>query len=271
MLATLASPGVAAEASVKSTAQGWTLTQQYQFAQAQQAFAGELETNPSVAKRDTRLGAAMAMLNHPALKTKDRRTSLDELQQLWDSRGDTPDHVGLWAGYALGRWSQNFDSPPDFERANSWFELTASAGDDHYIAQLARLKSTGLWLYAPLKSNPSPTTRISEALAVDSKITDRGLRISYLVLLIDGMLLHQADHRDVLTRLQEIWALDIPSSDTRAKTLCQLGTLSAMVGYQEQAMAYYRQFLVEYPVDIRTQLVRDRLAELAGTLEGGQP
>ena len=269
MLATLATPSVAAGAAPKSTAQAWTLTQQYQFAQAQQAFAGELDTNAE--SRDTRLGAAMAMLNHPALKSKARRTSLDELQQLWDSRGETPDHAGLWAGYALGRWSQNYESPPDFDLANTWFERTASAGDDHYIAQLARLKSAGLWLFAPLKSNPSPTTRISEAVAMDSGITDRGLRISYLVLLIDGMLLNKADHQEVLTRLEEVWALNIPPSDTRARTLCQLGTLSRMVGYQEQAIAYYQQFLVEFPVDIRTQLVRDRLAEIAETSEGGQP
>jgi len=271
MLTTLVSPVAAVEASAKSSTQGWTLTQQYQFAQAQQVFADELITNPSIANRNTRLGAAMAMLNHPALKSKDREASLDELQQLWDSRGKTPDRVGFWAGYSLGRWSQNYDSPPDFDLSNTWYERTASAGDDHYIAQLARLKSVGLWLYAPLKSNPNPATRVSEALAMDSKITDRGLRISYLILLIDGMLLHQSDHQDVLTRLQEIWALNIPASDTRAKTLCQLGTLSAMVGYQEQAIAYYRQFLVEFPADIRTQLVRDRLAELVSTSKGGQP
>ena len=85
------------------------------------------------------------------------------------------------------------------------------------------------------------------------------------------MLLHQADHQEVLARLQEVWALKLPPSDPRALTLCQLGTLSAMVGNREQAIDYYGQFLREFPIDIRTQLVRDRLAELTGRSEGKQP
>ena len=271
LLAAIVLQAVAAESVSSTSAKAWTFTQQYQFPQAQQAFARELKRGATTENREIRLGAAVAMLNHPALKSKDRRASLEELQLLWDSRGKSPDHVSLWAGYSLGRWSLNYDSPPDFDQANSWFKRIASAGDSHYVAQLARLKSAGLWLYAPLQSNPSPAIRVSEAQALSSQITDRGLRISYLLTLIDGMLLHQADHQEVLARLQEVWALKLPPSDPRALTLCQLGTLSAMVGNREQAIDYYGQFLREFPIDIRTQLVRDRLAELTGRSEGKQP
>lgn len=259
-----------AESPSQPSGQGWQLTQHYQFAQAQHAFDRELENEAETNTRDLQLGAALATLNHPALKTGDRKRSLTELQQLWDSRGETPDRAGLWAGYLLGRWSQNYDSPSDFDQALDWFERTASAGGETYVAQLARLKATGLWLYAPLHTNPETSRRLSQALAVKSQITDRGLRISYLFLLIDGMLLRKVDHQQVLAHLEELWALDITDLQARAKTLCQLGTLSAMAGHRESAIDYYEQFLNEFPVDIRTQLVRDRLAELTTAQQGGQ-
>ncbi len=260
----------ATEISPESVNEAWAHTQRYQFTQAQQGFASELERASASASRELRLGACVAMLNHPTLKTKDREASLDELAKLWGSRGEAPDQVGLWAGYLLGRWSQNYGASPDFDLANQWFELTASAGGDHPVAQLARLKSAGLWLYAPLSSNPSPVTRLSAARACGTQITDRGLRTSYLLLLVDGMLLHQVDHHQVLARLQELWSLDITAPKPRAKTLCQLGTISALAGDEEQAVRYYQQFVQEFPVDIRTQLVRDRLMELTSS-KGSQP
>jgi len=271
LLLTFALGTTLAEPTPPSRDHGWQLIQRYQFAQAQRQFTGGRGENADPQQRDLRLGTALATLNNPALKSHDREHSLAELQSLWDTRGGSPDQAGLWAGYLLGRWSQNYTSPIEFDQALDWFQHTAVAGVDAYIAQLARLKVTGLWLYAPLANNPDIATRLSEARAAGSAIHDRGLRISYLLLLIDGLLLHQADHHEVLARLEEVWALDIPETKPRAKTLCQLGTLSAMTGHSEQAIHYYRQFLREYPISIRSQLVRDRLAELITTTDGAQP
>jgi len=249
----------------------WILVQQYQFAQAEAAFAHEKQKQLGPASREHRLGSAVATLNHPALKSSDRQRALQELDDLWSSRSHAPDNPGLWAGYLLGRWSQTFESPPDYDCALEWYERTANAGGSAYVAQLARLKAAGMWIYAPLQRQPTPTLRLDRATAGDEHITDHGLRVSYLLVLVDGMLLRKADHRAVLARLQELWALNLSETKSRAKTLCQLGTLSALVGDRESAGDYYRQFLEEFPTDIRTQLVRDRLQGLISPIDGGQP
>jgi tetratricopeptide (TPR) repeat protein len=261
----------AAEGAPLPAEQAWQLTQRYQFAQAQGQFALARGRSTEPEQRDLRLGTALATLNHPELKTPDRKQALAELQALWDTRGEPADQTGLWAGFILGRWSQNNAFSIDFDEALAWFQRTSMAGGETYIAQLAQLKATGLWLYAPLANNPDVATRLTAARTAGSAILDRGLRTSYLLLLIDGLLLHQADHHEVLARLEEVWALDIPEEKPRAKTLCQLGTLSAMTGHREQAIHYYRQYIQDYPISVRTQLVRDRLAELTRSTEGIQP
>ena len=71
LLAAIVLQAVAAESVSSTSAKAWTFTQQYQFPQAQQAFARELKRGATTENREIRLGAAVAMLNHPALKSKE--------------------------------------------------------------------------------------------------------------------------------------------------------------------------------------------------------
>lgn len=239
----------------------WELVSRYQFREASRQFEQLLSPYSQPNARALQFGAALSTLNHPALKASESRHQLDQLTQLWETRGEPADDISLWAAYTLGRWYQNQPNPGDYDNALLWYQQTARHGESHYVAQLAQLKATGLLLYAPLESSPSLETRLQGARLGEKTIHDPGIRISYLLLLSDGMLLHRQSKEEVIGYLEEALALGLNEPRYRAKTLAQLGSLFQSLNQIPQARRYYEQFLQEFPVNIRTTLIRDRLAE----------
>ncbi len=249
----------------------WTLVSRYQPREASRQFERLLAEDSQKNERELQFGAALSTLNHPSLRTSETQEQLDRLTRLWETRGEPADAAGLWAAYTLGRWYQNHPNPANYDEALLWYQRTTRHGESHYVAQLAQLKATGLLLYAPLESNPSLEERLRGALLGDKTIHAPGIRISYLLLLSDGMLLHRQPKEMVISYLKEALDLGLNEPRYRAKTLAQLGSLSHALGQIPQARHYYEQFLQEFPVNIRSTLISDRLAELAPPSSGETP
>lgn len=241
--------------------QGWLHLSRYETTEAAQVFA-VTESRTLQDERIRRLGEAVGRLHQPALGAAARRVALEALEALWFERKGSVDEVGCWAGYFLGRWQQLYEIPANYDEALSWYRQVYEAGDDNYVAQLARLKATGVELYAPLSNEPNREARIEWALLHLTYVTEPGIRVAYILVLADGLLLHGAPDELVLGYLEEAWSLGVPVPQYRAKTLGQLGTLAHSLGRIDVARNYYEKFLYEFPNDIRTRRIRDQLEEL---------
>jgi tetratricopeptide (TPR) repeat protein len=252
-------PGKSADVAEEST--GWELLSQYRFNEALLAFEQNSVTGDD-SNRSIGLGEALSRLVSPSYNEADLPIIVSELEQIWQS--NSRDKAGLWAGYYLGRISQNHASAnADYDAALTWYERVATAGGDDLLAQMARLKAVGLILFAPLDAALSTEERFQQSQELVAKISEPHLQMNALLVLANGMLYRDAAPDRVLPSLQSAWRLGVTDPTARAQLLVQMGNLATKVGKPNLAAECYQQFLEEFPTEKRNQMVREQLALLS--------
>ena len=221
-------------------------------------LGGSLVASPEESRPITRLERAVALLGAPAVSADDNRHARAELAAIIATDGSSAD--ALTARYLLGRLKQLADDeidPPEFQTLRA-------QQPGHPLAQLAALKVLLRRLYSDGLESADERLRHGEGLS--GVITLPALRSDYHLAMGEAYLFHGDRREPALQHLRAAAAIGIPSAATRANVLVQIGELARLTGAKDVAADSYRAFIVEFPRDLRQQIVRDRLAEVEGTV-----
>ena len=221
-------------------------------------LAASVFARPSADELGNRFATAMADLQSSALTATSSRRVRAELASI--AATDPAVTESLVALYLLGRLRQLEDGVAEPEE----LARLGSEHPDHPLGQLATLKVLLRRLYAD--GPESAAHRLKQGEKNGLRITLSALRSDYHLAIGEAYIFYGDRREPALRHLRAAAAIGIPSAATRANVLVQTGELARLTGSMDMAAGSYRAFLDEFPRDLRQQIVRDRLAEVEGTV-----
>jgi len=241
--------------------EGWDQGARLFFNEAARTFASARGTGVD-AESERVLGRAVMLLGVQPRTGANLEAARALLQGLIGS--EATGEAAIAARYYLARLDQLHTDQPDLERARGHYRDLVERHPDHFFGQLARLKLAMLALYAPARP-ASLATRLPEAEKWGEGITDPVLRCQYHLMLAGA--LAREDGREA-ERLEHLLAMEatgrVIRDPTRSLMLVEIGETARVVGRRAEAVRAYRQFIAEFPRDVRVGAIRARLAEVEG-------
>ena len=238
--------------------EGWSLLAGYLFHDAHDAFTRK----PAAPDRVRALGAAASLLNDsPITPGKVAEAEAQLRQLLAENPADEP---ALYARYLLARIA-HLHRPAEISEIEAGYRAVIAAAPAHPLAQLAAGKLALVLLYQrPDLSVPQRLAAAAALAPVAGAVQLPETACAYYRALAEAALYYDVLDGRVLAWLQRADAIGTSEVVTATSLRLQLAEVARALGRREEALAYYRQFIVTaVPTDNRYRTAADRMAELA--------
>ncbi len=238
--------------------EGWQALAGYKAVQALAIFDQQAATGAPALAREARFGHAVALLDKQPVSA----AQLDEARGIFTALADGgADDVAQGAQFFLGRIAQHHQLQPDPAAAARQFRRLIAEHGDSIWAQTALGRLALLELYALNPVDP-PAARVTaaEKLLAGARTPAAESDVHYAV--ANAIFFYRLPAAGALPHLLAAERLARLGWSERAEVLVQIAELSRLGGDQQQAVEFYRKFLVENPRDQRNFIVRQRLAAL---------
>lgn len=235
----------------------WSLVSQLDYQGAEIAFTAYLEVHPQ--SRDARLGLCMAQLNRPP-QTNGRTAELAERIEAVRAEGPD-DELGILAAYQLARLQHVHFNPPNLEEAMRRYAAVAQAHPSHFLGQLSLLRMATIDLYAAWPE-PDADQRVARWEARVDEFTHPAIRRNFLRKLGDAILWFDLPKGRALPYFLEAQDIGVVRFDYRTIMMLKIYNISVEEGLTNVTKSVIRRYLQEFPRDLWSQFMRERLAEL---------
>lgn len=210
--------------------------------------------------REARLGRAVMLLGVQPKTAANLAEAEQALGGLVAERED--DDAGLSARYHLARLEQLHRERPDLDRARGHYQRLIEVEPDGYFAHLARLKLAMLALYDTDRPGRF-AERLAAAEAWGRAIDDPVLKCDFHYMMSRALALEPGREAE---RLEHLLAMEatgqVIRGPMRSVMWIELGEMGRAVGRDDVAVRAYREFVREFPMDMRVSTIRARLAAL---------
>lgn len=252
-----AEPSAPLAAPDRDLVEAWTLISQLDYQGAHLAFSAYLESHPG--SRDARLGWAMAQLNRPP-KTNSRTEELAAMIE--QVRIEAPDDdLGILAAYQLARLQHVHLNPPNLDEAARRYREIADAHPQHFLGQMSLLRFATIDLFA-IWPAPDADERVARWEARIDGFTDPMIRRNFLCKLGDAILWFDLPPKRALPYFTEAQEIGFSRFDYRTLMMLRIYNISEEEGLTDVTKTVIRRYLQEFPRDLWSQFMRERLAEL---------
>ncbi len=190
-------------------------------------------------------------------------SNLDQAVHLLESvRSANPeDDLGIASLYFIGRIAQIHRSQPDYAKSESIFQELTQKYPTHVLAQQAMVKLTTQRIYTA-KNRDELAIRLHEAEKFSPLITSRAASTSYHTIMADAYLRFTKETSQAMRHFQLADASGITNQQQRSNTLVQIAEIARTLNQPSVAISYYEKFLLEFPRDRRTFMIKESLADL---------
>lgn len=250
----------AVERDEAAAAAAWDLVIGLRFNEARQMF----EQAPAGTERDYGLG--LTLLN---AQPRTRRT-LSEARRHFESVVDAEpaSDRGIRSRYFLARIAQLHDYEPSWPEAERGFRELWRDHPEHLFAQLGLAKLALIRLYDPAAAG-EVGTRYAELADMGRALTHPPAVRDFHYFMGIACLSLGLSEEAALQHLLQAESVGIVQARTRASLYVRIGELARRAGRQELAATYYGRFLREFPRELRTTVIRERLAAMTPENEAG--
>lgn len=237
---------------------GWQALGSYRPAEALKIFDASAGSPTPAVAREARFGHAVALLDIQPVSS----AALDEARQICAELADSgQDDAAQGGRFFLGRIAQQHLPQPDPEEAARQYRRLIADHPGSPWAESAITRLAVLQIYA-LHPQTSPAARLAETekLLAQARTPSAQSDVHYAI--ANAIFFYRLPSSGALPHLIAAEQLGRMEWPTRIEVLIQIAELSRLGGNRAQAVKYFNTFLKENPRDLRTYVVRQRLAEL---------
>lgn len=238
-------------------APAWEAAGKLLFEDAMRAF----DAAPAEARStpEGRFAQALLLLNDQPKTAANIEAAREILRGLAAERAG--EELGLAARFFEARIVQVHQPKPDPKEAARLFRTLRESAPGSAWGQRALVRELMLRAYEPmpLAEKRALLAGFEEAGAA---MPDRDLRRVFHLSMGDAMLRVTGDEAGALRHFLAARELGILRPDLQAWVVIRVASMAARAGDRETALRHYREFLAEYPRDLRVALVRERIAAL---------
>lgn len=217
------------------------------------------EPDADVDPRTIAYGKGLLLLNRQPV-TQGALRDADGLFAQVAASGD--DEVALAARYYQARLRELHFEPKDPEAAQEIYAELITEAPASFWGQLSFMKSAQLLLWA--EGEPADAAETLDTLWArgDALLTHPVMRRLFFRFLGEAYLLYEVSERKGRDAFLESAAHGFMSSNNAADMLLRIAGLSVRLDEPAVALAHYRQYLAECPLDTRHQLAEEAIAAL---------
>lgn len=237
----------------------WIHASEYRYKAALKEFRTLQSESTGSERQRARFGEALMLLNvQPRTVDKIERAREIFLDIAYQ---DPTDELSIRSIFYLGRINQVHQSAWDWDRASLYYEELFRRWPEHPFSQMGLAKYAMIQLYQP---NPRDEReerlreleKLAEVLTYPPAVRD----FNYVVGV--ACLSMELSKEVALQHLIVVANSELHQSRSLASIYVRIGETARQLGKYELAEKYYRIFLERFPRELRTTIIRDRIAEI---------
>lgn len=224
-----------------------------QFSTARKLGVGNL--------REIDYALAVTLLNLQPRTTGNINRAAELLTRLNVENPD--DEIGIASLYFRARLEQVHRNNPDIPQALELYGRLVREHPGHFYAQHAAAKIAIIKLFAS-PTQADKKRALSEVELLIPLLRDPAARCNFALILGTACIRFNLGDDKALRYFVEADALGIPVQLVEGNVLIRIGNLALRKGQRALAITYFERFLKEFPRNIRSHTVREKLQELKG-------
>jgi len=236
--------------------QAWEKATNYRYNEAYRAFLRLKKSAATSIHREAAFGEALMLLNVQP-KTAGNINRARELFITIESAG-IEDDFAIQALYYTGRIFQTHQRVTDYENAARFFLRAIERAPDHAFGQLAVVKLANVWLYEPVPKSVK-LERYGKLRELGENLTFRPARRDFNYVMGVACLCFDISEERAIEHLKDLEQVGLHQPRSLSSLYARIGETARKIGDNATAREYFQKFLDEFPRELRTQLVRDRL------------
>ena len=242
-----------------SVLQAWETASNYRYNEAYRAFRRLQESDDHAIKREAVFGEALMLLNVQP-KTSG---NIERARQLFEGiAGESvDDDFSVQSLYYIGRIYQTHQRVTDYESSARYFLRAIKRAPNHAYGQLAVVRLANVWLYEPVPKAVK-LERYEQLRGLGGNLTFRPARRDFNYVTGVACLCFELSPERAMEHLKILETVDVHQPRSRASLYARIGETARKSGDTSTARVYFQKFLDEFPRELRTQLIRDRLNQL---------
>lgn len=241
----------------------WIKATEYRYKEAYKEFRALQKVVSEIELRRARFGEALMLLSVQP-KTVEKIETAREIFLSFANEGDK-DELSIRSFYYLGRINQTHQSEPDWDAASRFYEELIEQWPEHPYAQLALAKHAVTQLYQPT-SQEEKGNCLRNLEKLGKNLTFRPAIRDFHYVVGVACLSLGLSKENALEHLLVVADSDLHQSRSLASIYVRVGETARQLGKYDLALKYYRIFLDRFPRELRTTIIRDRVAEVEALL-----
>ena len=235
----------------------WIHASEYRYKAALKEFRALQSESTGPEKRRARFGEALMLLNVQP-RTVDKIESAREI--FLDIAYQEPtDELSIRSIFYLGRINQVHQSAWNWDRASLYYEELIRRWPQHPFTQMGLAKYAMVQLYQPNSKEErerrlEELEKLAETLTYPPAVRDFSYVVGVACLSLD------LSKEVALQHLIVVANSELHQSRSLASIYVRIGETARQLGQYELAEKYYRTFLERFPRELRTTIIRDRIA-----------
>ena len=239
--------------------QAWEAATNYRYNQAYRAFLRLQKTEDLSIRREAVFGEALMLLNVQPKTSGNIERARELFEGIAEERVD--DDLSVQSLYYIGRIYQTHQRVTDYKSSARFFLLAIEREPDHAYGQMAVVRLANVWLYEPVPKAVK-LERYERLRALGGNLTFRPAQRDFNYVAGVACLCFELSPERAMEHLKVLETVEVHQPRSRASLYARIGETARKSGDASTARVYFQKFLDEFPRELRTQLIRDRLNQL---------
>jgi tetratricopeptide (TPR) repeat protein len=237
----------------------WETASNYRYNEAYRAFRQLRKEDDPAIEREATFGVALMLLNVQPKTTGNIARARKLFEGIAGDGGG--EDLAVQSLYYIGRIYQTHQRVTDYESAARNFLLAMERGPDHAFGQLAVVRLANVWLYEPVRKTVK-LERYEQLREWGADLTFGPARRDFNYVMGVACLCFDLSPERAIEHLKVLETVEVHQPRSRASLYARIGETARKLGETSTARVYFQKFLNEFPRELRTQLIRDRLNQL---------